>query len=95
MLTKEEIKFLKDHKFSEHDVLDARNMSKPEYKEQSKKQKKPIILGSSCKAGGHRLRTGNGGHCVQCDTSKIAYSRRYSKSGYVYISGSLEKNGLK
>jgi hypothetical protein len=40
--------------------------------------------GVSCKAAGHTLRT-KPGHCIQCDTSKIAYQLRHSASGYVYI----------
>lgn len=50
-----------------------------------------------CNAAGHTIRT-NGGHCAQCDTQKIAFSRRHSEPANVYIAvsniGRLLKVGL-
>lgn len=37
-----------------------------------------------CQKGGHTLRT-KAGHCIQCDTAKIAYQFRHSAAGHVYL----------
>jgi len=47
-LTSEEISFIKQHGFSENDVLDARYMSVDERKTQAKAQGKRLILKSPC-----------------------------------------------
>ena len=52
------------------------------------------MIGSNCEAQGHRLRT-KVGHCVQCDTSKIARMKRFSESAFVYIAGSLRTKSIK
>lgn len=43
---------------------------------------------------GHRLRT-RAGHCIECDTARIAYARRYESPGYVYIAASKAEKLLK
>jgi hypothetical protein len=52
--------------------------------------------GAPCQKSGHTLRS-KAGHCIQCDTSKIAYQMRSSQSGYVYLAysqkGSCAKIG--
>ncbi len=93
-LTAEEISFLKQQGISENDVLDARFMSVDERKKKAKELGKRLILKSPCGKGGHRLHT-RYGHCVQCDTSKLAFVGRYSQKLYVYIAGSLEKSWIK
>lgn len=93
-LTSEEISFIKQYGFSENDVLDARYMSVDERKTQAKAQGKRLILKSPCGKGGHRLHTRHG-HCVQCDTSKLAFVGRYTQKLYVYIAGSIERAWIK
>lgn len=93
-LNTEELLFLKQQGFSESDVLDARSMSVDERKERAKELGKRLILKSPCGKGGHRLHTRHG-HCVQCDTSKLAFVGRYTQKLYVYIAGSLEKAWIK
>ena len=90
----EEISFLKQQGLSEGDVLDARSMSVAERKTKAKELGKKLIMKSPCGKGGHRLHTRHG-HCVQCDTSKLAFVGRYSQKLYVYIAGSLEKSWIK
>jgi hypothetical protein len=52
---------------------------------------------SKCRKSGHRLFTSYG-HCIQCDTSKIAYRLRKGLKGYVYLAssegGTLSKIGM-
>ncbi len=45
--------------------------------------------GTPCQKSGHTLRS-KPGHCIQCDTSKIAYQMRSSQSGYVYLAYSRQ-----
>ena len=53
-----------------------------------------MALGTPCQRAGHRLRT-RAGHCIQCDTSKLAFQSRHSTDQYVYIAGSLSEHLLK
>jgi hypothetical protein len=46
--------------------------------------------GAACQAGGHTLRT-KAGHCIQCDTSKIAFQLRSKAKGFVYLAYSSSK----
>jgi len=94
LLTAEEQSFLTQHKLSADDVLDGRSLSQSEKKQCAKELGKEIVIGSPCKKYAHRLRT-RSGHCVQCDTSKLAYSSRHSQSGYVYIAGSAHQKLIK
>ena len=43
---------------------------------------------------GHTLRT-KMGHCIQCDTSKIAYQLRSSSKGYIYLAYSFKAQQVK
>lgn len=94
-LTNDEKSFLAHHNMSVDDVFDGRGLPKDEIKARTKELGKKIYIGSPCSKGGHRLRTRSGGHCVQCNTSQIAYSSRHSESGYVYIAASLKQRLIK
>lgn len=37
----------------------------------------------------------SGGHCAQCDPSKLAFQERYRSEAYVYIAGSQDQRILK
>ncbi len=50
--------------------------------------------GARCAKGGHSLRT-KAGHCIQCDTSKIAYQLRSAASGYIYLAYSAATSLVK
>ena len=54
-----------------------------------KLEKKFYFGGAPCRAAGHTLRS-KAGHCIQCDTSRIAYQLRSSQGGYVYVAYSDE-----
>lgn len=88
--TEVEISFLSQHGYAPEDVYDGRFESKPGWQEGAKAAGKILVLAGPCtKPGRHRLKT-RSGHCVQCDPRKIAYQRRESIPGYVYIAGSLK-----
>jgi hypothetical protein len=84
ILTKEEKDFLLDQGLQYSDVFDARGMRRSDAQGKMRDLGKGFMLGSKCNAAGHRLRT-RAGHCIQCDTSKIAYERRHRNKGTVYL----------
>ncbi|RIJ23963.1 GIY-YIG nuclease family protein [Henriciella barbarensis] len=85
LLTAEEIAFLEKQNLALDEVLWVEGMSVSERKAVMKAQGKLIAAGGSpCAIAGHRLRTRHG-HCVQCDTAKIAFASRASKSASVYV----------
>ncbi len=94
MLTPAEKSFLRSQGLAEADVYDARNQSTSYWKRRVREAGKTVVLGSPCSKEGHRLRS-RSGHCVQCDTKKLAYQKRYHSDGYVYIAGSLSAKVLK
>ena len=93
-LTSVELQFLVGLGRDADDVFDARGLPQWLWKERAKEAGKDIVLGSRCRKAGHRLRT-RGGHCVQCDTSKLGFTTRYSSTGWVYVAGSLQARLMK
>lgn len=93
-LTTEERLFLARHKILPDHVLDARGLSASASRALAKAEGKLFILGSPCEAEGHRLRTRRG-HCIECDPANIAFIRRDSAPGYVYIAASKAAQLLK
>jgi hypothetical protein len=87
IFTEEEISFLRSQSISVTDVYDGRRQSKSEREVFAKRERKLFVLAGPCRSGGHRLRT-RAGHCIQCDTRKIAYIRRHELPGFIYIAGS-------
>jgi hypothetical protein len=94
--TKEESQFLRDQYISEEDVFDASDMYREAARQIMKELDLDFMIGSPCRTFAHRLRT-RAGHCIQCDTKKIAFQRRYGSPGIVYVayspSGELTKVG--
>jgi hypothetical protein len=94
-LTPEQISFLKSHKISLRDMFDVSAMTKSEYMAAMDEAGQHFTFGGApCKAARHTLRT-KSGHCIQCDTSKIAFALRSSATAYVYIGGSFAEKLLK
>lgn len=96
ILTKEELKFLKSQRLSAADVYDGRMYSSAKDRGHYAKTKGKLLVlrdptHSRC---GHRLTT-RAGHCVKCDTSKIAYARRHDEPAFVYIAGSRQLTMIK
>lgn len=91
-LSKDEVAFLKEQGIAPSQVFDASFTKK---KLDVQKQMETLDLSfyfghSACRSGGHTLRT-KAGHCIQCDTSKIAYQLRHSAAGYIYLAYSQDK----
>lgn len=96
ILTKDERAFLSSQGLSEADVYDGRHLSSGETrKSQAKAALKLIVLRDPTRSRcGHRLTT-RAGHCIQCDTSKLAYAARHEAPAFVYIAGSRALKGIK
>ena len=95
-LTSEELQFLKSQDLSSGDVWDGRAYSSIRSRGHlAKEAAKLLVLRDPSRSRcGHRLTT-RAGHCVQCDTSKIAYARRHDEPAFVYIAGSKQLNLIK
>ena len=94
-LTKEQESFLRSQSISSSMLFDASGLSQAEREKRMSELKKYFFYGGApCKKGGHTLRTKKG-HCIQCDTSKIAYQLRSSAKGYVYLAYSQQTKLIK
>ena len=83
--------FLNSQNISGNSVFDARGYSKADYRRLAKQSGCTFVYHNECRQG-HRLKT-RSGHCIQCDTKKIAYQKRHSEYGSVYLAFS-ESEGL-
>ena len=94
-LTKEQESFLKLQKVSPSMMFDASGLSKIRREQLMTELGKYFYYGGSpCQKSGHTLRT-KAGHCIQCDTAKIAYQLRSSAMGYVYLAYSPQTKFIK
>ncbi len=94
-LTYDQLKFLRDQKIPLSLVFDAEGLRKSYYEELMKQDEKFFAFGvSACSKGGHTLRS-RSGHCIQCDTAKIAFTLRHHKAADVYVAGSLKARLIK
>lgn len=94
LLTESELAFLGSQGLGPDDVYDARGQRRYLWMKDIESEGKTVALGSRCKRAGHRLRTRRG-HCVQCDTKKLAFQARFSANQYVYIAGSHSSDLIK
>lgn len=92
--TEAEYAFLASQKIPLSQIYDARGRGPTSFHANAKAGGQLFGLASPCKNGGHRLFTRKG-HCIQCDPGKIAYMRRFSDKGYVYIAASRKGRLLK
>ncbi|MEI7931735.1 MAG: GIY-YIG nuclease family protein [Alphaproteobacteria bacterium] len=94
-LSEVQLDFLQRHRINPGDVFNATGMRTCDYSEEMKVVGKHFAFGvTPCAAAGHTLRS-RAGHCIQCDTAKIAFSRRHAQSGTIYLAGSIEAGLLK
>lgn len=95
-LTKVELQFLASQHIAEDEVFDATRLPRDKAHAIMKVGGIDFMIGGPCRIAGHRLRT-RAGHCIQCDTRKIAFQRRYGAPGVVYVAhsqtGGLTKVG--
>jgi T5orf172 domain len=94
-MTNEQLSFFARHKIPLTKVFDARGMGVNYYQELMRDQEKYFAFGTEpCQKGGHTLRS-RSGHCVQCDTARIAFMMRAVKEADVYIAASRSKKFIK
>ena len=93
-LTEQELTFLASQRLGPDDVFDARGLPQWLWKQRAKEAGKTLALGNKCRDGGHRLKT-RGGHCIQCNTSRLGFQKPHDAEQYVYIAGSLSERLIK
>ena len=96
-LTEDQRRFLEEQGVPLSRVFDATGLAQSEYRVIMRALGMQVAYGvAPCGAAGHRLRTSSG-HCVQCGPHNLAFLRRYSEPGEVYVahshSASLTKVG--
>ena len=94
-LTTDQLQFLKLQRISPSFLFDGTGLTPTDRKQSMETLGRYFYYGGApCKEEGHTLRT-KAGHCIQCDTAKIAYQLRNSASGYVYLAYSKSSMLLK
>jgi hypothetical protein len=93
-LTEGQKYFLASQRIQESEVLNASRMSPRRYKNAMEHEGKLFALVSQSCYNGHYLKN-RSGHCFQCNTARIAFTRRHHKEAYVYIAGSRAERVLK
>ncbi|GAB3553634.1 hypothetical protein GCM10027343_40620 [Noviherbaspirillum agri] len=83
-LTDEQIQFIKSQNLPLSKFFDASGLLKEERTRAMTALEIPFYYGGAICKEGHSLRA-KSGHCIECDTSRIAFQLRNSASGYVYI----------
>lgn len=94
--TPAELKFLSDHNIPVRAVFDLMGGSAATFHDQMRDE--GCLFGynaTSCTAGKNHTLVSRTSHCIQCDTSRIAYIRRHSEKGDVYLVASLSKELVK
>lgn len=81
---KEEKNFMIKHRLFANDFYDARGESKNEYHENAKNHGCNFVVHNCCH-NGHRLKTRSGGHCIMCNPAYIAFQKRSSSGGGIYV----------
>ncbi|MCF6133458.1 GIY-YIG nuclease family protein [Flavobacterium wongokense] len=90
-LTDSQLQFLSEQNITLNLMFDGEGFTKTEYQERMKSLGKLFVYNTSpCKNSGHSLRS-RSGHCIQCNTAYIGFTKRSSKAGFVYIAQT--KNG--
>lgn len=93
-ITDQEFSFLVSQQILLTQVYDARGRGPTSFNDEAKAAGQLFGMARPCDKGGHRLFTRKG-HCIQCDTSKIAFIRRFSDAGHVYIAATTKGRLLK
>jgi hypothetical protein len=87
--------FLRSQRILEDWVCDASMVGPRRYKRKMKAQGKLFAIVRDPCYRGHYIRS-HAGHCMQCDTSRIAYVLRYyRREAYIYVVGSRRHRLLK
>lgn len=92
-ITDTEYTFLVSQKILISHLFDARGKAATAWGAEAKSQGLLFGLSEPCFKG-HRLRE-RAGHCIECDTARIAYARRFAEPGYVYVAAAKKAKLLK
>lgn len=93
-LTDDELRFLYSQRIDESAVMDCSYMRRRRYKRAMEEEGYLWCISPTYCYNGHRLRS-RPGHCIQCDTSRIAFVKRHHDVAYIYIGGSLASRVVK
>ncbi len=88
-LTEAELRFLYTQRIDDSAVMDCAHMSSRRYKWAMEEEGYLWCISPSPCYKSHRLRS-RPGHCIQCDTARIAFVKRHHAAAYIYIAGLLE-----
>lgn len=96
MLDRAQLEFLRSQGLSAEDMFDASAMGSARERIAAMEEagKRFYFGGAKCGAAGHTLRSKRG-QCIQCKTAEIAYTRRHSAPGRLYVAGSLKGRCVK
>jgi hypothetical protein len=94
-LTKEQKSFLNKHSISVDMVMDASEMRASSWKAFIKGSQYIVAINvAKCAKSGHQMRS-HGGHCVMCNPATLAFQKRHSSDGEIYIMYSYQKKLIK
>lgn len=84
-ITKEQKKFLERHSISLEEVFDASKYTKAEYNVYMEDSIYRVAIGvTPCASSGHTIRT-RAGHCVMCKPAVLAFEKRFTNDGDLYV----------
>ncbi len=92
-ITDSEYAFLTSHGILVSQLYDARGRAATGWGDDAKRAGFMFGVAEKCYQG-HRLRE-RSGHCIECNTARIAYARRFAEPGYVYVAASRAEKLLK
>jgi hypothetical protein len=94
-MTTDEKNFITQQGLPDELLIDAKGQSIKQIEETMKSLGKVFAYNSTpCDQFGHTIRT-RAGHCVRCDTARIAFILRHLSFGTVYIAGSINGQLIK
>lgn len=94
-LSAEQIQFLVSQNIPLSKTFDAIGYSKKDYSQIMKEDDLLVAYNTTpCNLFSHTLRSRHG-HCIQCNTQALAFIRRYSEKGIVYLLHSHSLNKCK
>jgi len=97
LLTTEQEDFIKKYKISEELLFDAEGEGMTDELKQTMSENNKVIAynAKACpKDADHTLKT-TGGHCPQCDTTKVTLVLKDHKPGFLYVAGSRKGKVIK
>lgn len=93
-LSNSEREFLEHHQIPVSRVFNGAGLSRSTIQSEMERLEFGYYYGGATCNRGHQLRN-KSGHCIQCDTRRIAFQNRSSKGGYLYIAQSPSKKLIK